>query len=435
MTTPEIIRAKRNGMTLPDDIIVRLLGEYTRGAVPDYQMAALLMAIYFKGMTTKELAVWTRAMLQSGDVFDLSSIPGAKVDKHSTGGVGDKISIPLAPLVAACGVRVPMISGRGLGHTGGTLDKLESIPGFRTDLAPARFIEGVEKIGACMIGQTETIVPADKKLYALRDVTGTVESVPLISASIMSKKLAEGISGLVLDVKVGSGAFMKTLENARELASTLVGIGQANGVRTLAFLTDMQQPIGGAVGNALEIAESIEVLKGKGPADTVELVRTLGGAMLFLGGVADDVETGKNLISKAIDDQSGLERFRAMVVFQGGDPKVIDDPGRLPTASNRLEIPANHSGTVVGVDSEAIGMAALVLGGGRSQKMDDIDPAVGLHVNARLGDKVGPSSPLVTLIFNDSKNLSRAKELIQSAFRIGDQDVVATPLILEVIGN
>ena len=433
MLMTQVIRAKRDGQVLSPEDIAAVLQAYTAGEIPDYQMAALLMAVYFRGLDGPELAAWAGAMLHSGDVVDLSAIPGLKVDKHSTGGVGDKISIPLAPLVAACGVRVPMISGRGLGHTGGTLDKLESIPGFRTDLSPERFKEGVATVGACMIGQTDTLVPADRKLYALRDVTGTVESIPLISASIMSKKLAEGVSGLVLDVKVGSGAFMKTVERARELARTMVGIGQLQGVRTVAFLTDMSQPIGWAVGNALEIEESIQVLRGCGPADTVALVVTLGGAMLVLGGAVADPAAGEAAIRAAITSGAGLAKFKEMVAFQGGDPAVADDPDRLPRAASRRDVAAPASGFVVAVDSEKVGLAALVIGGGRRRKEDHIDPAVGLRVRVRVGDAVREGDPLATLEFNDPSAVPVAEDLLRQAYEIGPTAPVTGPMVLEVV--
>ncbi len=433
MLMAEVIRRKRDGGTLDEATIREVISGLVAGEVPDYQAAALLMAVYFRGLDDAELVAWTQAMLHSGDVFDLSGVPGGKVDKHSTGGVGDKVSIPLAPLVAACGVRVPMISGRGLGHTGGTLDKLESIPGFRTGLAPARFVEGVATVGACMIGQTESIVPADKRLYALRDVTGTVESIPLIAASILSKKLAEGISGLVLDVKVGSGAFMKTLDRARELARTLVGLGNRSGVRTVAFLTDMNQPIGWAVGNALEIEESVEVLRGVGPEDTVELVVTLGGRMLVLGGAAATQAEGEARIRRAIDDGSGLQAFRRMVAFHGGDPAVADDPSRLPQAARTVDVPAPRDGVVQAIDCERVGLAALVLGGGRRRKEDAIDPAVGLRVRARLGSGVWAGDPLVTLHVNDGANESEAAALVREAYVLGAAPVTAGSRVLEVV--
>lgn len=432
MIVAELIRTKRDGGVLSADEIRALIAGTTRGDVPDYQMAALLMAVFWRGLDAGELAVWTDAMLRSGDVFEFPGPPGA-VDKHSTGGVGDKVSIPLAPLVAACGVRVPMISGRGLGHTGGTLDKLESIPGFRTDLPPERFVQGVREVGVSMIGQTATIVPADRKIYALRDVTGTVESIPLIAASIMSKKLAEGIGGLVLDVKVGSGAFMKTPEQARELARTLVGIGAGAGVRTVALLTDMNQPLGWAVGNALEVRESIAVLRGDGPPDTTELVVRLGGRMLVLGGAAADTAAGEARIRAAMTSGAGLEMFTRMVAFHGGDPRVAQDPDRLPEAPDRLDVVAEADGFVASVDCDQVGLASLVLGGGRLRKEDDIDPAVGLRVHRRLGDPVRAGEPLVTLHHRGGHGVAEAVARVRRAFSIGGAAPTAGPLVIGTV--
>lgn len=433
MLVVEAIRAKRDGVPLSHETIGELLRAYTAGEIPDYQMAALLMAIYFRGLDETELSAWAGAMLHSGETLDLSAIPGPKVDKHSTGGVGDKVSIPLAPLVAACGVRVPMISGRGLGHTGGTLDKLESIPGLRTDLTVARFIEGVKVVGACIIGQTDTLVPADRKIYALRDVTATVDSIPLISASIMSKKLAEGISGLVLDVKVGSGAFMKTIEDARELARTMVGIGAKHGVRTIACLTSMDQPIGWAVGNALEIQESIEVLRGEGPPDTTALVVRLGALMLLLGGSVSNIADGERAIKSAIASGAGLEKFREMVAFQGGDEGVITDPSRLPQARFRYPVKAPRAGYVTAIDSEKVGLAALVIGGGRKRKEDTIDPAVGVCVHAKLGHEVRQGDTLVTIAYNDPTYLKEAERLLLEAYKVEDRALGEKPLFIEML--
>ncbi len=430
MLMTEVIRRKRDGERLGDEEIREVISEYAAGRVPDYQMAALLMAVFLRGLDERELTAWAQAMLHSGEVVDLSGVPGPKVDKHSTGGVGDKISVPLAPLVAACGVRVPMISGRGLGHTGGTLDKLESIPGFRTDLSIERFIAGVREVGVCMIGQTDSLVPADRKMYALRDVTATVDSIPLIAASIMSKKLAEGVSGLVLDVKVGSGAFMKTLEDARLLARTMVGIGRGNGVRTVALLTDMSEPIGWAVGNALEIEESIAVLRGEGPEDTWALVRALGGTMLWIGGVARDAAEGERRIEEAMRTGAGLETFRRMVAFQGGDPGVADDPGRLPRARRQKEVVAGRDGFVTAIACEQVGLAGVLLGAGRRTKEDRIDPAVGFRVHARVGQRVSRGDPLVTIHYNEDVALDRVEAMLQSAWEIGDNPVTRGPLIL-----
>jgi len=328
-----------------------------------------------------------------------------------------------------------MISGRGLGHTGGTLDKLEAIPGFRTDLSVERFKQGVAEVGTCMIGQTETLAPADKKIYALRDVTGTVESIPLIAASIMSKKLAEGIGGLVLDVKVGTGAFMKTRERARELAQTLIAIGEGNGVRTMAFLTDMNEPLGWAVGNALEVEESIEILMGRGPADTTELVATLGGAMLWLGGVAADADEGRTRIMRAMHDGTGLAKFREMVAFQGGDVRICDDPAHLPQARYQHPFVAEKDGYIAAGDSERVGIAGLVLGGGRRRKEDPIDPAVGLRIHRRVGDRVACGETLVTILCNDEARVPEARALLATAYQLSDQAPQKGPLILERLGG
>ena len=384
MLPVQVIRKKRDGGALDDDEIRFFVAGITDGSIPDYQVSAMTMAIFFKGLGDRELAVWADAMTRSGDVIDLSAIKRAKVDKHSTGGVGDKISIPLAPAVAACGVAVPMVSGRGLGHTGGTLDKLESIPGFRVDLSVERFIELVDKLGVCLIGQTARIAPADKRLYALRDVTATVESLPLIASSIMSKKLAEGIDGLVIDCKVGRGAFMKTIENARALCALMKTIGERAGKRVTCVLTDMEAPIGRTIGNSLEIRESIEVLRGGGPVDTRELVGVLGGEMLMLGGVAANPLEGRKKIEAVLADGSALEVFRKVVEAQGGDPRVCDSPGSvLPKPKHRDEL-GLRPGRITSIDSEALGIAALILGAGRRAVDDVIDPSAGLVVDAYL---------------------------------------------------
>lgn len=430
MLMTEVIRRKRDGGRLSGREIRDVIQAYSEDRIPDYQMAALLMAVFLRGLDEEELTAWASAMLHSGEVVDLSGVPGPKVDKHSTGGVGDKVSIPLAPLVAACGVRVPMISGRGLGHTGGTLDKLESIPGFRTDLSVERFVTGVREVGTCLIGQTEALVPADRKIYALRDVTATVDSIPLIAASILSKKLAEGISGLVLDVKVGDGAFMKTLEDARTLARTMVGIGRGNGVRTVALLTDMSEPLGWAVGNALEIEESLEVLRGEGPPDTTALVRVLGGIMLWLGGVVSDPAEGEDRIDDAVRRGAGLEVFRRMVAFQGGDPRVADDPAVLPKAVHRRDILAPQDGYVAAIACEQVGLAGVWLGAGRRTKEDRIDPAVGFRVHAKVGQRVSRGDPLVTIFFNDDKALPEVVNMLTRAWVLCEEPVTRGPLIL-----
>ncbi len=437
----QLVRKKRDGGVLSDEEIRAFIGGVTDGSIPDYQQAAMLMAVFFKGLDDRELATWADAMTRSGDVLDLSAIARAKIDKHSTGGVGDKISIPLAPAVAACGVAVPMVSGRGLGHTGGTLDKLESIPGFRVDLGVDRFTQLVDQLGVCLIGQTSRIAPADKKLYALRDVTATVESLPMISCSIMSKKLAEGIDGLVIDCKVGRGAFMKTIEKARELCGLMRAIGTRAGKKITCVLTDMEAPIGRTIGNALEIRESIEVLRGGGPVDTKELTHVLGAEMLVLGGVAKDPEAGRARIEKALADGSALEVFRKVVEAQGGDPRVCDSPGSVlpkPKSRDELTLPP---GRIVAIDSEALGIAALVLGAGRRTKEDAIDPSAGLVVDAYLGEVIEAGGPPSVMLHHSlppqDGRIGEARAMIERAFVIEPVDRPAPELrssrILEVI--
>jgi pyrimidine-nucleoside phosphorylase len=433
MRAYDIIRIKRDGGRLPPEAIAWMIDGFTKGSIPDYQMSALLMAIVLRGLDPKELAAWTKAMLESGSVLDLKDIDGAKVDKHSTGGVGDKISLPLAPLVAAAGVRVPMVSGRGLGHTGGTLDKLQSIAGFRVDLDTARYRELVREVGACLIGQTSEIAPADKKLYALRDVTATVESIPLIASSIMSKKLAEGIDALVLDVKTGSGAFMKSKKDASALAKTMCGIGKAMKKKVVAVLTDMDQPLGAAVGNALEVRESIEVLKGRGPADVVELTVELGGHMLVLGGKAKNLEAGKKAIRERIADGSGLAKLREIAVAQGGDGAMIDDPSKLPKASNEAELVSPKAGIVQAIQAEWVGIAALVLGAGREKVEDVIDPAVGVELLAKRGATVRRGEPIARIHYNSDRRLDEAIKLLSGAYSIGRGAVRPRPLVQGVI--
>ncbi len=413
-----LIRKKRNGEALSDEELRFFMAGVTDQSIPDYQISAMLMAIYFRGLGDEELAVWSEAMLQSGDVLDLGSIARPKVDKHSTGGVGDKISLPLAPAVAACGVAVPMVSGRGLGHTGGTLDKLESIPGFSVNLDIKRFTELVDTLGVCLIGQTAEIAPADKRLYALRDVTGTVESIPLIASSIMSKKLAEGIDALVLDCKVGHGAFMKTVEDARKLAKAIQVIGRAAGKPVTAVLTDMNAPIGTMVGNAMEVAESIEVLKGGGPADTRELTVVLGGEMLKAAGVAASPEEGQEKIQEVLGNGKAAELFARLIEAQGGDPRVVDDPEAvLPQASARVDIVADKAGVVSSIAARDIGVAGLWLGAGRRQAEDHVDPAVGIELRAKVGDTVVAGDPLVTVHHNE-RGLDEATSLILGAYAL-----------------
>jgi pyrimidine-nucleoside phosphorylase len=422
MLPANLISQKRDGGELSEADLRAFIAGVTDGSLEDYHIAAMLMAIFFRGLSAAELAVWADAMTRSGDVLDLSALARAKIDKHSTGGVGDKISIPLAPAVAACGVIVPMVSGRGLGHTGGTLDKLESIPGFRVDLPVPRFLAQLEELGTCLIGQTERIAPADKRLYALRDVTGTVESIPLIASSIMSKKLAEGIDGLVLDCKVGRGAFMKTRERARELCAAIASIGQAAGKRVTAVLTAMDEPIGRTIGNALEIRESIEVLRGGGPADTRELTHVLGGEMLLMAGVVDNASDGAVRIAEVLGNGAALERFRRVVAAQGGDPAVCDAPGRvLPKAAHRDEL-ALPAGTITSIDSGKLGLAALLLGAGRRRHDDVIDPAAGLVVDAYVGEAVAKDAPPSVLLHHNlsagDARLAQARALIEEAFTV-----------------
>ncbi|MCX7011673.1 MAG: thymidine phosphorylase [Candidatus Sumerlaeota bacterium] len=384
----ETILRKRAGKALSTEEIAAAVGDYVAGRAPEYQMAALLMAAYFRGLTSRETRDLTRAMIRSGEVYDLRALPGRKVDKHSTGGVGDKISIPLAPLVASAGGIVPMVSGRGLGHTGGTLDKLESIPGFRVRLSPSQFRRQLERIGVFMAGQSERLVPADRKLYALRDVTGTVESIPLIAASILSKKVAAGNDGLVMDVKVGSGAFMPTAARSRELARTLVALGRRLGLRTVAYLTDMNQPLGRAIGNALEIRESIEILQGGGPPDVRELTLELGARMLLLGGKAKTMKAGRELLRTRVAGGQAFEKFLELVAAQGGNAKSVETPAALPAAPVRLEVGAERAGHLARIDTRAVGMAAVFLGAGR-QKIDDaVDPGVGFVMLRKLGERV-----------------------------------------------
>jgi pyrimidine-nucleoside phosphorylase len=428
--TVDIIMRKRDGGALSRDEIRFFVSGVTSGSLPDYQASALLMAVLLRGMTPEETAWLTDAMVDSGARVDLSEIPGVKVDKHSTGGVGDKTSLILAPLAAACGVPVPMMSGRGLGHTGGTLDKLESIPGFRVNLSLEEMKEALARVGCAMIGQTSQIAPADKKLYALRDVTGTVESIPLISASIMSKKIAEGIDALVLDVKTGSGAFMKTEADSRRLAESLVSIGNRSGVRTEAVITAMDAPLGCAVGNALEVVECIDVLKGRGPADLVDVSVELAARMLVVGCVAADRSEGERRVRAAIASGAGLDRFRRIVEQQGGDPRIVDDPARLPTAPERHLVHAGSGGFVVRLDAELVGRASVVLGAGRDRVEDPVDPAVGIVVLAKPGAEVREGDPVLELHYRDRTRLQGALALARNAIQLGSSRPHAAPLIV-----
>ena len=432
----DVIRKKRDGSELSRAEIEGLVNAYTRGAIPDYQVSAWLMAVVLRGMTRPETAALTDAMLRSGEVLDLSSLPARKVDKHSTGGVGDKTSLVLAPLAAAAGVAVPMISGRGLGHTGGTLDKLEAIPGFNVNLSVAGFRRVLEVCGCAMIGQTAEIAPADRKFYALRDVTGTVESPYLICASIMSKKLAEGIDALVLDVKTGSGAFMKKEQDAAFLAELMVETGERMGKQVVALITDMDQPLGNMIGNALEVVEVVEVLRGGGPADLRELCLELGGWMLHLGGVAKTVAEGRHKSGELISSGKALERFRQMVELQGGNPDSIDDTKKLPSARHTIEVPASKAGYVAAMQCEQIGTACVILGGGRERKEDTVDPAVGIALHKKVGDRVAAGEPLATVHYNAGERAERARQLISDSCEISDAAPLSRrPLVHRVIGE
>ena len=391
----ELIRRKRDKGRLSDEEIEELVSAYAAGSVPEYQMAAMLMAIFIRGMTTEETAAMTLAMMNSGDVFDLSGIPGPKVDKHSTGGVGDKVSLILAPLVAACGVNVPMVSGRSLGHTGGTLDKLESIPGFRTDLTSARFRKNVADVGLCIMGQTKRMCPADRKLYALRDVTATVDSVPLIAASIMAKKLAEGVDGLVLDVKTGRGAFMSRIADARRLARTMISIGMQLGRKAVAVVTDMSEPLGEAVGDSVEVVEAIEALKGRWRPDLEEVTLALGEEMLMLSGRADGSAQARRLLMRALVRGRGLEKFRQMVRAQGGNPKVVDDYALLPQPACRHEVRAATAGFVRSIDALQVGFLGVRTGVGRQTLGAEVDHSAGFLFRKKVGDKVAKGDVIV----------------------------------------
>jgi pyrimidine-nucleoside phosphorylase len=426
----DLIRKKRDGGALSAAEISYLVDGSTDGSIPDYQMAAWLMAVVLRGMTREETAALTHTMLHSGEVLDLSFLPAKKVDKHSTGGVGDKTSLVLAPLVAAGGLLVPMISGRGLGHTGGTLDKLESIPGFRVGLSVSEFHRVLKACGCSMIGQTEKIAPADRKLYALRDVTGTVESPYLICASIMSKKLAEGTDALVLDVKTGSGAFMKKEEDAVFLAELMVETGERMGKQMVALITDMNQPLGRMVGNALEVQECIEVLHGGGPEDLRELCLHVGAWMFFVGGAAKTVADGKQLSEEIIASGKAFERFRQMVELQGGDISAIDDPTRLPAAEHRVDVSAREAGYVTAIACEQVGTACVILGGGRERKEDSVDPAVGIVIHKKIGDRVAAGEPLCTIQCHSDQQAAPARKLLEESYQIAVAPLAHKPALV-----
>lgn len=433
MNVAEIILKKRDGCTLAEAEIGFLVEGFTADRIPDYQMAAFCMAVFHRGMTAEETLGLTRAMLYSGAVLDFSSLSGAKLDKHSTGGVGDKTSLVIAPLVAAVGAYVPMISGRGLGFTGGTLDKLESIPGFTVQLPLSRFRAVLEQVGCAMIGQTGEIAPADRKLYALRDVTATVESIPLICASIMSKKLAEGLDGLVLDVKTGAGAFMPTLEQSSDLAQSLVDIGNGLGTKTVALITDMNQPLGKAVGNALEVQEVIETLKGSGPQDLLLLSEKLSSRMLSLS--ADSAELGqvRARVADALASGRALEKFAQMVEAQGGNPRVIDDPALLPHAAFQEVVASNYTGFVTSINARTVAQSSMALGAGRETVDSRIDPSVGVLLNKKVGDRVEKGEPLCTVFHNQPAKYESVRRPLVGAFEIGPERVEPPPLIKRIV--
>jgi pyrimidine-nucleoside phosphorylase len=434
MRTVDLIHRKRDGEELAPEEIEFLIGGYTSGEIPDYQMSAFLMAVFFSGMSDREVSRLTECMLRSGDTVDLSSVPGVKVDKHSTGGVGDKTSFIVAPLAAAAGVVVPMMSGRALGHTGGTLDKLESIPGFRTDLTAEEFTAQLAQHGLAFIGQTDRLAPADRKLYALRDVTGTVESIPLISSSIMSKKLAEGVDALVLDVKVGNGAFMKKQVDARRLAQTMVGIGRRLDKKVQALITDMNQPLGYAIGNALEIMEASQTLQNAGPADLTKLCLELAARMIFLGKKAATLEEARLTAEKHLVDGSAYHKLKQVVAAQGGNPHALDKFELLPNATGMREITSPRAGYVSTIYAEDIGVASNMIGAGREKKEDTIDPAVGIILEVKVGEKVDAGSILCRLYYTKEDHVEEAANRVEDAFRISAQKPSERELILEVVG-
>jgi pyrimidine-nucleoside phosphorylase len=434
MRAVDILRKKRDGAELTPAEIDLFIHAATHGDWPDYQLAALLMAIWLKGMNGAETAHLSKAMCESGKRYRWNDVPGQKVDKHSTGGVGDKTSLIIAPLAAACGAIVPMMSGRGLGHTGGTLDKLEAIPGFRVGLHESELRQALLRVGAGMIGQSANVAPADKKLYALRDVTATVESIPLITASILSKKLAEGIDALVMDVKIGRGAFMKSLPDARSLAESIVSVGTANGLKTEAVITAMDYPLGRMVGNALEVVECIETLKGRGPKDLETLSVTLAARMIRLAGLIDDRDAEKR-IRDVLHSGAGLEKFRQMIAEQGGDSRIIDDYSRLPEAPYRFTINAEQSGYVAQLDAEQIGHGCMILGAGRAHADDSVDHAVGAVIRRVVGEDVAKDQPILEIHYRDEGKLHRALPYLTRAIRVDSARPVEKPLIYEIIGE
>jgi len=435
MNPVELIRKKRNGDTLTRAEIEWLIASYVGGTLPDYQMSAFLMAVYFRGMTDEETSAFTEVMLHSGEVVDLSAVPGIKVDKHSTGGVGDKVSLILAPMVAACGVPVPMISGRGLGHTGGTLDKLESIPGFRTSLSVEEYRRVIQEVGVVLIGQTEAIAPADRRMYALRDVTATVESIPLIAGSIMSKKLAEGIDALVLDVKTGDGAFMKNEDDALSLAEALVRIGTLAGKKTMAFLTDMDQPLGTAIGNWCEVVESVECLRGKQVPDLMEVTLVLGGAMVMLGGKASSVAEGMALCQSAIWSGRAYERFLQSVSRQGGATDVLEQPAKYPKPAYTRDVLSETDGVVVRFETRRIGVLAAELGGGRLRADDCIDPRAGIQLFKKRGDTVRRGEPLARVMGDRADAVAKVSSVLGSCIHCGPEALPPRPVISAMVDS
>ena len=429
MLARTLIERKRDGGRITPAEWRRLMQDYADGTVPDYQMSALAMAIFFQGLDREETGALTDAMLQSGASLDLAHLTAQRVDKHSTGGVGDKVSLVLAPLVASLGVAVPMMSGRGLGHTGGTLDKLESIPGFRTDLSLAQATRQLERHGCALIGQTREIAPADRRLYALRDATATVESIPLISASIMSKKLAEGLTGLVLDVKRGSGAFLPELDRGLLLAQTMIELGADHGCPVIALLTAMDRPLGRACGNALEVEEAIMALRGEGPPDLMKVTYALGAEMLLLGGVASDRDDARRRMEVAISSGKAAAKFQAIIEAQGGDPRVVDDPGILPQAAECELFFAPRDGVVAQIEPRAVGRGITQLGGGRTTVEDTVDPSVGFVITARPGDIVRAGEPLGTVFARNPQGIADGLSVLASAIRIADDAEPPLPLI------
>lgn len=428
----DIIEKKRDGHALTKEEIKFFIDGYTKNEIPDYQVSALLMAIYFQDMNHEERAQLTQAMVESGDQIDLSKINGIKVDKHSTGGVGDTTTLILAPLVASVGVPVAKMSGRGLGHTGGTIDKLESVPGFHVEISNDEFIELVNKNKVAVVGQSGNLTPADKKIYGLRDVTATVNSIPLIASSIMSKKIASGADAIVLDVKTGAGAFMKKLDEAKELATAMVTIGNKVGRNTMAVISDMSQPLGNAIGNALEVSEAIETLRGNGPKDLTELCLTLGSQMVVLAKQAESIDEARAKLKENLHNGKALQQFKVFLESQGGDASVVDNPEKLPQASYQIELPAKSSGIIAEIIADDIGTAAMMLGAGRATKDAEIDLAVGMVLHKKIGDKVNEGESLLT-IYANSENLDEVKEKLYNSISISREDVIAPTLIHNII--